>query len=120
MVHILGYIAQTKDSGPRPVALSGLEKQLDDQLLGHNGIREYRKDSRGRIIPSADSRFKDAVDGLNVRLTVNMEYQTIVGEELDAAISFTRTRPTNPAAALLWWNPRPAAFWRWPAGPTII
>lgn len=25
MVHILGYIAQTKDSGPRPVALSGLE-----------------------------------------------------------------------------------------------
>ena len=74
MVHILGYIAQTKDSGPRPVALSGLEKQLDDQLLGHNGIREYRKDSRGRIIPSADSRFKDAVDGLNVRLTVNMEY----------------------------------------------
>ena len=43
MVHILGYIAQTKDSGPRPIALSGLEKQLDDQLLGHNGIREYRK-----------------------------------------------------------------------------
>ena len=62
MVHILGYIAQTKDSGPRPVALSGLEKQLDDQLLGHNGIREYRKDSRGRIIPSADSRFKDAAE----------------------------------------------------------
>lgn len=88
MVHILGYIAQTETSGAYPVALAGLEKQLDDQLLGHDGIRECRKDSRGRIIPSADSRFKDAVDGLNVRLTVNMEYQTIVEEELDAAISF--------------------------------
>ena len=106
MVHILGYIAQTKDSGPRPVALSGLEKQLDDQLLGHNGIREYRKDSRGRIIPSADSRFKDAVDGLNVRLTVNMEYQTIVEEELDAAISFYTDQTHKPRGCIIVVEPK--------------
>lgn len=106
MVHILGYIAQTKDSGPRPIALSGLEKQLDDQLLGHNGIREYRKDSRGRIIPSADSRFKDAVDGLNVRLTVNMEYQTIVEEELDAAISFYTDQTHKPRGCIIVVEPK--------------
>lgn len=106
MVHILGYIAQTKDSGPRPVALSGLEKQLDDQLLGHNGIREYRKDSRGRIIPSADSRFKDAVDGLNVRLTVNMEYQTIVEEELDAAISLYTDQTHKPRGCIIVVEPK--------------
>ena len=106
MVHILGYIAQTKDSGPRPVALSGLEKQLDDQLLGHNGIREYRKDSRGRIIPSADSRFKDAVDGLNVRLTVNMEYQTIMEEELDAAISLYTDQTHKPRGCIIVVEPK--------------
>lgn len=120
MVHILGYIAQTKDSGPRPIALSGLEKQLDDQLLGHNGIREYRKDSRGRIIPSADSRFKDAVDGLNVRLTVNMEYQTIVEEELDAAISFYTDQTHKPRGCIIVVEPKTGSILAMPAGPTII
>lgn len=96
------------DEGQRSaaVALSGLEKQLDDQLLGHNGIREYRKDSRGRIIPSADSRFKDAVDGLNVRLTVNMEYQTIVEEELDAAISFYTDQTHKPRGCIIVVEPK--------------
>ena len=79
---------------------------LDDQLLGHNGIREYRKDSRGRIIPSADSRFKDAVDGLNVRLTVNMEYQTIVEEELDAAISFYTDQTHKPRGCIIVVEPK--------------
>ena len=106
MVHILGYIAQTETSGPYPVALAGLEKQLDDQLLGHDGIRECRKDSRGRIIPSADSRFKDAVDGLNVRLTVNMEYQTIVEEELDAAISFYTDSTHKPRGCIIVVEPK--------------
>lgn len=106
MVHLLGYIAQTKTSGPRPIALTGLEKQLDDQLLGHNGIREYRKDSRGLIIPSSDNRFKDAVDGLNVRLTVNMEYQTIVEEELDAAISFYTDETHQPRGCIIVIEPK--------------
>ena len=106
MVHILGYIAQTETSGAYPVALAGLEKQLDDQLLGHDGIRECRKDSRGRIIPSADSRFKDAVDGLNVRLTVNMEYQTIVEEELDAAISFYTDSTHKPRGCIIVVDPK--------------
>lgn len=106
MVHILGYIAQTETSGPYPVALAGLEKQLDDQLMGHDGIREYRKDNRGRIIPSADTRFKDAVDGLNVRLTVNMEYQTIVEEELDAAISFYTDQTHKPRGCIIVVEPK--------------
>lgn len=106
MAHILGYIAQTTTSGTKPVALSGLEKQLDDQLMGHNGIREFRKDSRGRIIPSADSRFKDAVDGLNVRITVNMEYQTIVEEELDAALSFYTDEAHKPRGCIIIVEPK--------------
>lgn len=106
MVHILGYIAQTTTSGTEPIALAGLEKQLDDQLMGHNGIREFRKDSRGRIIPSADSRFKDAVDGLNVRLTVNMEYQTIVEEELDAALSFYTDQTHKPRGCIIIVEPK--------------
>lgn len=106
MAHILGYIAQTTTSGTEPIALAGLEKQLDDQLMGHNGIREFRKDSRGRIIPSADSRFKDAVDGLNVRLTVNMEYQTIVEEELDAALSFYTDQTHKPRGCIIIVEPK--------------
>ncbi len=51
MVHILGYIAQTKDSGPRPIALSGLEKQLDDQLLGLTASGNTGKTAAGASFP---------------------------------------------------------------------
>lgn len=106
MTHIMGYVAQTEFTGPYPVALAGLEKKFDDQLLGHNGIREYRKDSRGRIIPSVDSRFKAAVDGLNIRLTLNMEYQTIVEEELDAALNFYTDATHKPRGCIIIVEPK--------------
>ena len=51
MVHILGYIAQTKDSGPRPIALSGLEKQLDDQLRATTASGNTGKTAAGASFP---------------------------------------------------------------------
>lgn len=86
LTHVLGYVGQVTEGSPLLTGISGLEKQLDRYLLGQNGIRESRRDSRGKIIPSKEDRFKPAVNGLNVRLTVNMEAQTIVEEELDKGL----------------------------------
>ncbi len=106
LTHVIGYIGMTDTSGPRPVALAGLEKQLDDQLMGHPGVREYRHDRKGRIIPSADARFKDAVDGRNIRLTVNMEYQTIIEEELKDAISYYTDSTHKPSGCIIVVEPK--------------
>ncbi len=106
LTHIIGYMRMTDKTGPYPVALAGLEKQLDDQLMGHPGVREFRHDRKGRIIPSADMRFKDAVDGRNIRLTINMAYQTIVEEALNDAISFYTDSTHSPKGCIIVVEPK--------------
>lgn len=89
MTHILGYV-DFEGNG-----LTGVENKLDRYLLGQNGSREFRRDPRGLILPSDDDRFKAPVHGLNVRLTVDMAMQSIVEEELDAALAtYRNTRGT--------------------------
>lgn len=92
LTHVLGYVGQVTEGSPVLTGISGLEKQMDRYLLGQNGIRESRRDSRGRVIPTKEDRFKPAVNGLNVRLTVDMELQTIVEEELDRGLEKNRTK----------------------------
>lgn len=90
LTHILGYVGQQTEGSQVQTGVSGLESKLDKYLQGQNGIRENRKDSRGRIIPSEDDRFKPPVHGLNVKLTIDMELQTIVEEELDKGLAHFR------------------------------
>ncbi len=106
LTHVIGYIAHTAESGPYPIALAGLEKELDDQLMGRPGLRQYRKDNNNRIIPSKDSKFNDAVDGHNVRLTVNMDYQAIIEEELDAALNIYTDETHKPKGCIIVVEPK--------------
>lgn len=92
LTHVLGYVGQQTDGSQLETGVSGLESKLDKYLLGQNGLRENRKDSRGLIIPSADDRFKAPVHGLNVKLTIDMELQTIVEEELDKALTLNNSK----------------------------
>lgn len=106
LTHVIGYIAHTAESGPYPIALAGLEKELDDLLMGRNGLRQYRKDNNNRIIPSKDSNFIDAVDGQNVRLSVNMDYQAIIEEELDAALNIYTDETHKPRGCIIVIEPK--------------
>ncbi len=84
--HLIGYLGFPDTNSLKPIALAGLERSLDSYLTGVPGINVYRTDNRGKIIPSADARFKKPIDGINVKLTLNMAVQTIVEQELEAGL----------------------------------
>ncbi|WP_280127515.1 penicillin-binding protein 2 [Akkermansia sp. N21169] len=88
LTHILGYVGQLTEGSPLLNGVAGLEKTMDPYLVGQKGFRESRRNNRGQIIPSKDDRFKPPVDGLNIKLTINMELQTIVEEELDKGLAY--------------------------------
>ncbi len=90
LTHILGYVGQLTEGSPMLNGVAGLEKTMDPYLVGQKGFRESRRNNRGQIIPSREDRFKPPVDGLNIKLTINMELQTIVEEELDKGLAYYR------------------------------
>ncbi|MEC0229734.1 penicillin-binding transpeptidase domain-containing protein [Paenibacillus alba] len=67
--HILGYTNKEGD------AALGLELKLNDTLKGVPGMLSYEKDGKGVELPDAKVDFKPAVDGNNVRLTIDKNIQ---------------------------------------------
>lgn len=80
LVHVLGY---TNFEGH---GMMGIERSLDRYLAGQDGFRLTARDSRGLPLSSSHDKLKPAVHGLNLKLTVDMNIQTIVEEELDHAM----------------------------------
>lgn len=80
LVHVLGY---TDHEGH---GMMGIEKSLDRYLSGQDGIRRMSRDARGLPLSSSLDETKPAVHGLNLRLTIDMNIQMIVEEELDAGM----------------------------------
>ncbi len=66
--------------------LSGIEFQFDRYLKGINGFVVMQKDGLGRRHPSVDYPRVEPVNGKNVQLTIDIEYQAIVEEELKKGI----------------------------------
>ena len=79
-------------------AVAGLERGLDELLGGQDGQRRHRKDVRGRAVYTADDVTVPAVDGLDVRLTLDLTLQAIVEQELLAAL---REQEASGGAAVL-------------------
>ncbi|NQX65460.1 PASTA domain-containing protein [Paenibacillus alba] len=67
--HILGYTNKEGD------AALGLELKLNDTLKGIPGMLSYEKDGKGVELPDAKVDFKPAIDGNNVRLTIDKNIQ---------------------------------------------
>lgn len=89
LVHVTGYMGFPDNSTHiyKPVPLAGVEQYMNNYLTGYNGVTEYARDARGRIIPSANARFRPASHGLNVKLTIDLKLQAIAEEELDKAMA---------------------------------
>jgi cell division protein FtsI/penicillin-binding protein 2 len=66
--------------------LSGIELELDDMLSGKDGYVVMQKDGLGRKRPAVEYPREEPVDGSNIILTIDMNIQKIVEEELAAGV----------------------------------
>lgn len=84
LCHVLGYVNHENKG------MSGVEAYFHSYLNGVNGMREYRHNARGQVLANEDDRYMAPKHGLNLRLTIDMDLQHIVEEELDAGMRHFR------------------------------
>jgi stage V sporulation protein D (sporulation-specific penicillin-binding protein) len=77
--HVLGF------AGIDNQGLTGLEKYYDEQLKGEKGGVEFYADAKGNRMPFLSDDYTPPVDGLNLKLTIDTNIQTIMERELDIA-----------------------------------
>ena len=80
LCHVLGYVNHEN------VGESGVEKYFQSHLAGTDGMREYRHNARGQVLPNEDDRYLAPKDGLNLRLTIDMRLQTICEKVLSEGL----------------------------------
>lgn len=80
LCHVLGFVNHENKG------MSGVEAYYHSYLNGVNGMREYRHNARGQVLANEDDRYMAPKHGLNLRLTIDMDIQHIVEEELDAGM----------------------------------
>ncbi|MBR2336837.1 MAG: stage V sporulation protein D [Clostridia bacterium] len=93
---VLGYTSY--DGG----GLTGLEKVYDEYLSGFDGEILYEADLVGKDIEGKTARYVPATDGLNVKLTVDYEIQSIC----DAVIKKAYGEYTPKSASALVLDPK--------------
>ncbi len=69
---------------------SGIELEFDSLLAGRDGYEIMQRDGIGRRMPSVDYPKVDPVPGCSVQLTLDMNIQQIVDEELAAGVQKTK------------------------------
>ena len=78
--HVLGYV------GIDNQGLSGLELYYDDYLTGEDGSIKYFSDGKGHKLELAEI-YEAPTSGITLQLTIDIELQQAVENELDNAIS---------------------------------
>lgn len=89
--HVIGYtniqeIVQGNYTYEKEVGVFGVEKALESILAGKDGHRTSVTNARGLLISPEPSVTMPPRAGLNVQLTLDMEIQNIIQEELAAGI----------------------------------
>ncbi|MCD6336741.1 MAG: PASTA domain-containing protein, partial [Candidatus Marinimicrobia bacterium] len=77
---LLGYLW---DNG---LGKAGIEQYYNDLLKGVKGHQRIQSDKRGDIITLDQNNTRRAIPGGNIQLTINIEYQIILEEELATAV----------------------------------
>ncbi|MGC4014871.1 MAG: penicillin-binding protein 2 [Luteolibacter sp.] len=91
--HVTGYTGEKEEVGEdgeinhRAVGKAGIEASMEEYLCGRDGWRKYRSNRSGLPMPGDADSLMPPRAGLNVQLTLDMGIQTIVEEELDAAMA---------------------------------
>lgn len=84
--HFIGYCSVDNS------ALGGIEYQYNHYLQGKPGWKIYRRDARGGQSLNLDYSGADPIDGMNVKLTIDMDYQEILSDELRDAVEKNKAR----------------------------
>ncbi len=86
LCHVLGYVNHENKG------MSGVESYFHSYLAGVDGLREYRHNARGQVLPNEDDRYLAPKHGLNLKLTIDMRLQAIVEQELDKGMRHFRAK----------------------------
>ena len=87
--HVLGYV------GIDNQGLSGIELNYDKYLTGENGAIKYFSDGKGNRL-SMTEIYEEPQNGINVDLTIDIDLQLAIENELDNVVS-----KYNPDQALI-------------------
>lgn len=82
--HLIGFV-DTEKGETTPVGQLGIEKSLNDILMGKNGSIEYESDLWGYLLPNSDKKVTPAQDGKDVYLTLDKKIQTFLEDALNQA-----------------------------------
>lgn len=82
--HLIGYV-DTEEGETTPVGQLGIEKSLNDILMGKNGSIKYESDLWGYLLPNSDQKVIPAQDGKDVYLTLDKKIQTFLEDALNQA-----------------------------------
>ncbi|RMD50210.1 MAG: penicillin-binding protein 2, partial [Ignavibacteria bacterium] len=74
--HVLGYVNRELKG------VNGIERYLDEELKGKDGKLTFQIDARKNIIAVEEKISVPPIDGKNVVLTIDKNYQSILDEEL--------------------------------------
>jgi cell division protein FtsI (penicillin-binding protein 3)/stage V sporulation protein D (sporulation-specific penicillin-binding protein) len=104
LCHVLGFMGQktTETNGfeeTERMGVEGIERSMDKWLRGYDGFRYIERDRTGKEIVPYRGQEREARDGYNVRLTIDMRIQHIVETELDAL--YKQYRPEFATAIMM-------------------
>lgn len=92
LCHVMGFLDHDRRG------IQGVEAAMDEYLSGQSGFRFIERDRTGQELVVYRGQEREARDGLNVTLTIDMGLQSIVEDELDAAC---KTLKPQTAVAIL-------------------
>ena len=72
--------------------LTGIEKEFNSYLAGKAGWVVKQVDGKGRSQIKTNFPIKPPIDGSNIQLTIDLEYQSILHEELNRRINETNAK----------------------------
>ena len=72
--------------------LTGIEKEFNSYLAGTAGWVVKQVDGKGRSQIKTSFPIKPPIDGSNIQLTIDLEYQSILHEELNRRINETNAK----------------------------
>ena len=95
LTQVIGYVRQEEEQRDGRVygtlkGIEGVEKTFNGEMEGTPGFRYCERDRRRREILAYRGLTKDPVPGKDVYLTIDMELQSIVENELDSIVETFR------------------------------
>ena len=104
--HVLGWVGpvtnselsirkpvEGKDYSLRDqIGKSGIELMFENDLRGKNGKKVVEVDRRGRVIRERTDLFKPPIAGNDVHLTIDIDLQSLIENELERSIYLARNK----------------------------